>query len=150
MSLKKRVEEDLKAAMKARNSDRVRALRGIKALILLAETAEGRTSSELTPEEELKLLQKAAKQRKESAEIYKQSGREDLMAIELSELAVIEEYLPKKLTLEELKLRLQEIINRVGATSAKDIGKVMGVATKELAGQAEGKEIATAVKELLQ
>lgn len=148
MSLKKRIEEDLKNAMKARDKDRLRALRAIKSLILLAETAEGR-SGELTAEEEIKLLVKAAKQRKDSAEIYGQQGRTDLQAVELSELAVIEEYLPKKLSPEELKERLREIIQRVGATSAKDMGKVMGVANKELSGQADGKDIAATVKELL-
>lgn len=148
MSLKKRIEEDIKNAMKAQDKDKLRALRAIKSLILLAETAEGR-SGELTPEEELKLLVKAAKQRKDSAEIYGQQGRTDLQAVELGELAVIEEYLPKKLSPEELKARLQEIIQRVGAASAKDMGKVMGVANKELSGQADGKDIAATVKELL-
>jgi uncharacterized protein YqeY len=148
MSLKKRIEEDIKNAMKAQDKDKLRALRAIKSLILLAETAEGR-SGELTPEEELKLLVKAAKQRKDSAEIYGQQGRADLQAVELGELAVIEEYLPKKLSPEELKARLQEIIQRVGAASAKDMGKVMGVANKELSGQADGKDIAATVKELL-
>jgi uncharacterized protein YqeY len=148
MSLKKRIEEDIKNAMKAQEKDKLRALRAIKSLILLAETAEGK-SGELTPEEELKLLVKAAKQRRDSADIYGQQGRADLQAVELNELAVIEEYLPKKLSSDELKARLQEIIQRVGATSAKDMGKVMGVATKELGGQADGKEVAAAVKELL-
>ncbi|MCS7018709.1 MAG: GatB/YqeY domain-containing protein [Cytophagales bacterium] len=148
MSLKKRIEEDIKNAMKAQDKDRLRALRAIKSLILLAETAEGR-SGELTPEEEIRLLVKAAKQRKDSADIYGQQGRTDLQAVELGELAVIEEYLPKKLSQDELKARLQEIIQRVGAASAKDMGKVMGVATKELEGQADGKQIAAMVKELL-
>ncbi|WP_448520425.1 GatB/YqeY domain-containing protein [Rhodoflexus sp.] len=148
MSLKKRIEEDIKAAMKAQEKDKLRALRAIKSLILLAETAEGKSGA-LTPEEEIKLLVKAAKQRKDSADIYGQQGRADLQAIELAELAVIEEYLPKKLSPDELKARLQEIIQRVGATSAKDMGKVMGIASKELSGQADGKEIAATVKDLL-
>ncbi len=148
MSLKKRIEEDIKNAMKAQDKDKLRALRAIKSLILLAETAEGK-SGELTAEEELKLLVKAAKQRRESAEIYAQQGRADLQAVELGELAVIEEYLPKRLSLEELKDRLREIIQRVGAASAKDMGKVMGVANKELSGRADGKDIATTVRELL-
>jgi hypothetical protein len=148
MSLKKRIEEDMKAAMKAQEKDKLRALRAIKSLILLAETAEGK-SGELTSEEELKLLVKAAKQRRESADIYGQQGRTDLQAIELAELAVIEEYLPKKLSTDELKARLQEIIHRVGATSVKDVGKVMSIAIKELEGQADGKEVAATVKELL-
>jgi uncharacterized protein YqeY len=148
MSLKKRIEEDMKAAIKAQEKDKLRALRAIKSLILLAETAEGK-SGELTSEEELKLLVKAAKQRRESADIYGQQGRTDLQAIELAELAVIEEYLPKKLSTDELKARLQEIIQRVGATSVKDVGKVMSIAIKELEGQADGKEVAATVKELL-
>jgi hypothetical protein len=134
--------------MKAKEQDTLRALRAIKSLILLAETAEGK-SGELTQEEEIKLLTKAAKQRRESAEIYKQQNREDLLKKELDELAVIEQFLPKAISDEELKAKLQEIISRVGATSAKDMGKVMGVANKELAGQADGRKISEMVKSLL-
>jgi uncharacterized protein YqeY len=148
MSLKSKVEEAIKNAMKAKEQDTLRALRAIKSLILLAETAEGK-SGELTQEEEMKLLSKAAKQRRESAEIYKQQNREDLLKKELDELAVIEQFLPKAISDEELKAKLQEIISRVGATSAKDMGKVMGVANKELAGQADGRKISEMVKSLL-
>jgi uncharacterized protein YqeY len=148
MSLKSKVEEAIKNAMKAKEQDTLRALRAIKSLILLAETAEGK-SGELTQEEEIKLLTKAAKQRRESAEIYKQQNREDLLKKELDELAVIEQFLPKAISDEELKAKLQEIISRVGATSAKDMGKVMGVANKELAGQADGRKISEMVKSLL-
>jgi len=148
MSLKSKVEEAIKNAMKAKEQDTLRALRAIKSLILLAETAEGK-SGELIQEEEIKLLTKAAKQRRESAEIYKQQNREDLLKKELDELAVIEQFLPKAISDEELKAKLQEIISRVGATSAKDMGKVMGVANKELAGQADGRKISEMVKSLL-
>jgi len=148
MSLKSKVEEAIKNAMKVKEQDTLRALRAIKSLILLAETAEGK-SGELTQEEEIKLLTKAAKQRRESAEIYKQQNREDLLKKELDELAVIEQFLPKAISDEELKAKLQEIISRVGATSAKDMGKVMGVANKELAGQADGRKISEMVKSLL-
>lgn len=148
MSLKSKVEEAIKNAMKAKDQDTLRALRAIKSLILLAETAEGK-SGELTQDEEIKLLTKAAKQRRESAEIYKQQNREDLLKKELDELAVIEQFLPKAISDEELKAKLQEIISRVGATSAKDMGKVMGVANKELAGQADGRKISEMVKTLL-
>ncbi|SFF13967.1 GatB/YqeY domain-containing protein [Thermoflexibacter ruber] len=148
MSLKSKVEEAIKNAMKAKDQDTLRALRAIKSLILLAETAEGK-SGELTQDEEMKLLTKAAKQRRESAEIYKQQNREDLLKKELDELAVIEQFLPKAISDEELKAKLQEIISRVGATSAKDMGKVMGVANKELAGQADGRKISEMVKTLL-
>jgi hypothetical protein len=148
MSLKTKVEEAIKNAMKAKDQDALRALRAIKSLILLAETAEGK-SGELTNDEEIKLLTKAAKQRKESAEIYKQQGREDLLKKELDELAIIEQFLPKAISDEELKVKLQEIISRIGATTAKDMGKVMGVANKELVGQADGKKISDMVKSLL-
>ncbi len=148
MSLKSKVEEAIKNAMKAKEQDTLRALRAIKSLILLAETAENK-SGELTQEEEIKLLTKAAKQRRESAEIYKQQNREDLLKKELDELAVIEQFLPKAISDEELKAKLQEIISRVGAASAKDMGKVMGIANKELAGQADGRKISEMVKSLL-
>lgn len=148
MSLKSKIEEAIKNAMKAKDQDTLRALRAIKSLILLAETAEGK-SGELTQDEEMKLLTKAAKQRRESAEIYKQQNREDLLKKELDELAVIEQFLPKAISDEELKAKLQEIISRIGATSAKDMGKVMGIANKELAGQADGRKISEMVKTLL-
>ena len=138
----------MKTAMKAQDKDTLRALRSIKSKILLAETAEGSTG-ELTEDAELKLLMKEAKQRKDSAEIYNQQGRADLEKVELDELTVIERFLPKMLSEDELKAKLQEIISRTGAAGAKDMGKVMGVATKELAGKADGKAISAMVKSLL-
>ena len=148
MALKTQIDAQIKAAMLARDQVRLMALRDIKKVILIEETKEGKTG-ELTSEEELKLLTKAAKQRKDSADIYRQQNRPDLLDKELAELAVIEEFLPKQLSEEELKGKLQEIITRVGASAPSDMGKVMGVASKELAGLADGKAISAAVKSLL-
>lgn len=148
MSLKEKIESDIKKAMLAKDKDALRALRGIKSLILLAETEKG-AASELSPEAEAKLLTKAAKQRKESAEIYAGQGRNDLAEAELVELRIIENYLPKQMSEEELRAYLQGIIQRLGASSPSDLGKVMGVAVKELAGKADGKLISETVKSLL-
>jgi uncharacterized protein len=148
MALKQKVEGEIKSAMIAKDKVRLTALRAIKSLILLEETKEG-FSGELSGDEEMKLLTKAAKQRKDSAEIYEKQGRADLLEVELAELAVIQEFLPKALTDEELTLAIQEIINVTGAVSAKDMGKVMGVASKQLAGKADGKAISEKVKSLL-
>ncbi|WP_242929490.1 GatB/YqeY domain-containing protein [Pontibacter vulgaris] len=148
MSLKQRIEADIKQAMLAKEKGRLQALRSIKSLILLAETEKGGGEG-LTPDTELKLLTKAAKQRRESAEVYAKQGRADLEEIELAELAVIEEYLPKQLDEGDLRARLLEIIQRVGATGPSDLGKVMGVASRELAGQADGRAISSAVGALL-
>ncbi|TLV00887.1 GatB/YqeY domain-containing protein [Dyadobacter luticola] len=148
MSLKTQVESGIKDAMRAKDQDTLRALRAIKSLILLEET-KGGASGELSADDELKLLTKAAKQRRESADIYKTQNRADLLEKEEAELAVIEQFLPKQLTEEEVKVKLQEIISRVGATGPGDMGKVMGVATKELAGQAEGRVVSALVKSLL-
>jgi uncharacterized protein len=148
MSLKTQVESGIKDAMRAKDQDTLRALRAIKSLILLEET-KGGGSGELTADDELRLLTKAAKQRRESADIYKTQGRPDLLEKEEAELAVIEQFLPKQLTEDEVKAKLQEIIARVGAAGPSDMGKVMGVATKELAGQAEGRVVSTLVKALL-
>ncbi|MFD1144019.1 GatB/YqeY domain-containing protein [Larkinella insperata] len=149
MSLKQQIDTDIKEAMKAKDQDRLRALRAIKSLILLEETKDGSAGGDLKPEDEIKLLTKAVKQRKDSADIYRTQSREDLLQAELAEIAVIEKYLPQQLSEEELKSRLQEIIARVGASGSSDLGKVMGVATKELAGQADGKAISATVKSLL-
>lgn len=149
MSLKKKIEEDIKTAMRAKDKDRLRGLRSIKSLIMLEETKAGQGDT-LSEAEEIKLLSKAAKQRRDSAAIYQEQNREDLAQKELEELAVIEEYLPKQLSEDELKAKLQEIITQVGASSPADMGKVMGKATKELAGQADGKVISQMVKSLLQ
>ncbi|MDX5421513.1 MAG: GatB/YqeY domain-containing protein [Hymenobacteraceae bacterium] len=148
MTLKQRVEADIKQAMLAKDKPRLQALRSIKSLILLAETEKGGTEG-ISPDTEMKLLTKAAKQRRESAELYAKQGRTDLEQIELNELAVIEEYLPKQLDEGEVRVRLLDIIRRVGATGPSDLGKVMGVASKELAGQADGRAISIAVGDLL-
>ena len=148
MSLKASVESEIKNAMLAKDKDRLRALRAIKSLILLEET-KGGSSGAITEEDELKLLTKAAKQRKDSADIYKQQNREDLWAVEMSELEIINEFLPKQLSEEELEEELKKIIEEVGAEGPKDMGKVMGAATKALAGKADGKMISQKVKSLL-
>jgi len=148
MGLKASVESEIKNAMLARDKDRLRALRAIKSLILLEETKEG-AGAELSKEDEMKLLTKAAKQRKDSADIYKQQNREDLYAVEMAELEIISEFLPKQLTEAELEAELKTIISESGATGAKDMGKVMGIASKVLAGKADGKVISQKVKELL-
>lgn len=148
MSLKTKIEEGIKQAMLAKDQDRLRALRGIKSQILLAETEKG-AKEELTEDVEIKLLSKAAKQRRDSAEIFAREGRTDLEGNELKELAIIEEFLPKQLTDEELSQLLKNIIDKVGAKSASEIGKVMGIASKELAGKADGKKIAEIAKTLL-
>lgn len=150
MALKTIIDNDIKDAMRAKEQAKLTALRSIKSLILLEETKEGRAhGTELTEAEEIALLSKAAKQRRESAEIFEQQGRQDLADKEKVELAVIELYLPKQLSESELKEALQAIIAKVGASSAADMGKVMGVASKELAGKADGKAISQMVKQLL-
>ncbi|WP_026951978.1 GatB/YqeY domain-containing protein [Algoriphagus mannitolivorans] len=148
MSLKQKVESEIKSAMIAKDKVRLTALRAIKSMILLEETKEGYSGS-LSDDEELKLLTKAAKQRKDSAEIYEKQGRPDLLEVEMAELEVIQEFLPKALTDDELSFAIQEIINVTGAVGPKDMGKVMGVASKQLAGKADGKAIAEKVKALL-
>ncbi len=148
MTLKQQIDEDIKEAMRDKNQDTLRALRAVKSLILLEETKEG-AAAQLSTDDELKLLTKAVKQRRDSAAIYEQQNRPDLLEKELAEIAVIEKYLPKQLTEDEVKAKLQEIFSRVGAKSPSDMGKVMGVAMKELAGQADGKVVQTLVKSLL-
>lgn len=148
MSLKQRIDADIKQAMLAKDKARLQALRGIKSQILLAETEKGGDAG-LSQDTEIKLLTKAAKQRRDSAEMYAKQGRTDLEEVELSELKVIEEYLPKQLDEGELRVRLLDIIRQVGATGPSDLGKVMGVASKELAGQADGRAISSAVSDLL-
>jgi uncharacterized protein YqeY len=148
MALKQRIETEIKSAMIAKDKVRLTALRAIKSLILLEETKEG-YSGTLSEEEELKLLTKAAKQRKDSAEIYEKQNRADLLEVELAELAVIQEFLPKALSEAELIQAIQTIIDTSGASGPKDMGKVMGLASKELAGKADGKAISEQVKALL-
>ncbi|MDO6434307.1 GatB/YqeY domain-containing protein [Flavitalea sp. BT771] len=148
MSLEQKVMAELKTAMLAKNEGALRGLRAIKAAIIIAKTAEG-AGGELKEEDETKLLQKLIKQRKDSLEIYQQQQRADLAQKELEEIAVIERFLPKQLSAEELKAALTKIIAETGASSPADMGKVMGAATKQLAGQADGKTISATVKELL-
>lgn len=148
MGLKQQIDADIKKAMLARNKEELEALRSIKSLILLAETEKG-GSDELSGEAESKLLMKAAKQRKESAEIFQQQNRADLAARELFQLEVINRYLPKQLSEEEIQSVLANVINEVGAKGPQDLGKVMGVATKRLAGQADGRVISDLAKKLL-
>lgn len=148
MSLEARIAEDLKAAMKAKDTDAVAALRSVKTALTMARTAEGATGL-LDEAGELKLLQKLAKQRRDSLEIYEQQGREDLAATERAELGVLERYLPQPLTDAELHEALRGVIAQVGAAGPGDMGKVMGAATKALAGRADGKRISAAVRELL-
>lgn len=149
MSLKSQVEEGIKDAMRAKDQDTLRALRAIKSLILLEETKGGQTGDGISADDEIKLLTKAAKQRRESIEVFRSQGRDDLAQKEEAELLIVEQFLPKQLSEDEIKTRLQDIIARVGASSPSDIGKVMGAATKELAGQADGKVISALAKSLL-
>ncbi|HET9487447.1 MAG TPA: GatB/YqeY domain-containing protein [Chryseosolibacter sp.] len=148
MSLKQQIDGDIKKAMLAKNKEELEALRSIKSLILLAETEKGGIE-EISSEAEKKLLMKAAKQRKESAEIFEKQDRKDLADRELLQLEVINRYLPKQLSEEEIKNALLDVIKEVGASGPQDMGKVMGVATKKLAGQADGKIISELVKKLL-
>ena len=148
MSLELDINAAIKTAMLAKAEADLRALRAIKAAILIAKTAEGSTT-ELTEADESKLLQKLAKQRKDSLEIFRQQNREDLAKKEEEELVVIEKYLPKQMGEDELKAAIAAIISSTGASSPADMGKVMGVASKQLAGKADGKAISAVVKELL-
>lgn len=148
MNLFDTISADIKSAMLAREKVRLETLRGIKKEFLEAKTAKG-ADGNLSDEQAVKILAKMAKQRRETAEIYTQQNRPELAANELAEAAVIEEYLPKALTDEELTAALRDIIARTGATSPKEMGNVMGVASKELAGRADGKVISAKVRELL-
>ena len=148
MSLFETVNNDIKKAMLARDHVRLEALRGVKKEFLEAKTAKG-ADGELSDEVATKILAKMVKQRKESAAIYAGQNRDDLAQNELAEVAVIEEYLPKPLTDEELTAAVKQIIEQVGATSMKEMGKVLGVASKQLAGKAEGGAISAKVKQLL-
>jgi uncharacterized protein YqeY len=148
MSLKQQIDSDIKTAMLAKNKEELMALRSVKSLILLAETEKG-GSGEISQDVENKLLMKAAKQRKESADIFQKEGRDELAKKELLELEVISRYLPKQLSEEAITAELKKIIDQVGAKSPQEMGKVMGVATKQLAGKADGKLISDLVKKLL-
>ena len=148
MSLKQQIDNDIKKAMLAKNKEELEALRSIKSLILLAETDKG-AAAEISSDVENKLLMKAAKQRKESADIFKQQNRSDLADKELFQLEVINRYLPKQLSEDEIENVIKSIIQQVNAKGPQDMGKVMGTATKSLAGQADGKVISDIVKRLL-
>ncbi|AKA35709.1 GatB/YqeY domain-containing protein [Flagellimonas lutaonensis] len=145
MGLQEKVMVEMKAAMKAKDSVALESLRAIKSAILLAKTEKG-ASGELTEEEEVKLVQKLVKQRKDSAAIYKEQGRDDLAQPELAQVAVIEKFLPEQLTEEEIEKVVVQTIDSLGASGMQDMGKVMGVVTKELAGQADGKTISSIVR----
>lgn len=149
MALKETIDAGIKQAMLAKDKVRLTALRSIKSQILLAETAEGASATGLSSDQEQKLLIKVAKQRRDSAATYKEQSRADLEETELAELAIIEEFLPKQLSEADLVEKLVGIIQRVGATGPSDLGKVMGVAARELAGQADGKAISQTVSNLL-
>ena len=148
MSLQQELMIKLKEAMKAKDAVALESLRAIKSEILLAQT-KGGASSELTKEEEIKLLQKLVKQRKDSATVYKEQDRNDLAEPELAQIKIISQFLPEQLSEDDLKNVIADIMSKVGATSMKDMGKVMGMASKQLAGKADGKAISTAVKQLL-
>jgi len=148
MSLKLQIDNDIKKAMLAKNKEELEALRSIKSMILLAETDKGATG-DIAVDTENKILMKAAKQRKESAEIFQKEGRADLAQRENFQLEIISRYLPKQLSEAEVEMELKKIIEQVGAKGPQDMGKVMGTATKALAGKADGKLISELVKKLL-
>ncbi|AMC11771.1 glutamyl-tRNA amidotransferase [Lutibacter profundi] len=149
MSLQQELMVKMKEAMKSKDRVALESLRAIKSEILLAQT-KGGTSEGLTQDDEIKLLQKLVKQRKDSASIYKEQGRDDLAEPELAQVKIIAQFLPEQLSEKELKAIISKIMETVGATSMKDMGKVMGVASKQLAGKADGKSISTVVKQLLE
>lgn len=148
MTIEEQVSKGIMAAMKAKDTIRLEVLRNIKKVFIEAKSV-ARAPEQIADSESVKIIQKLAKQGRESAEIYKNQGREDLYAHEMAQVEVLSEFLPKQLSEEELRAALKAIIEKVGATSAKEMGKVMGVASKELAGVADGKTISTIVKELL-
>jgi uncharacterized protein YqeY len=147
MSLEKKLMEDLKVAMKAKDQAALRSIRAVKAALLLMKT-DG-SGNEIDEAAEIKLLQKLVKQRKDSLEIFEKQDREDLAVKEREEIEVIEKYLPAQMTEDEIKTHVKAIIDQTGASSMKDMGKVMGMANKKMAGQADGKTIASVVKQLL-
>ncbi len=148
MSLKQQIDQDIKSAMLAKKKEELTALRAIKSAILLAETEKG-AGSGLSNDAEIKLLTKAAKQRKESAELYAKEGRTDLADKEQFEFEIISRYLPEQLSETDLRKAIEQVITEVGADGMKDMGKVMGASTKKLAGKADGKKIAELVKLIL-
>ncbi len=149
MSIEKQIMEQMKAAMKSKDSVALESLRAIKAAIMLAKTDVG-AGAELSEEQQLKIIQKQVKQRKDSAALFIEQGRQDLADAEIAQLAVIEQFLPEALSEEEIEKVVVEVITETGASGMKDMGKVMGVVNKKLAGQADGKTISTIVKSKLQ
>jgi uncharacterized protein len=150
MSLAEKINNDIKQAMLAKDKRKLEALRAIKSGLLLLKTGKDTSSGEIPESVEMQLLQKLVKQRREAAEIYNSKGREDLAEEETFQAGIIEQYLPQQMDDEELKKVVQEIIAEAGASSVKDMGKVMGVASRKLAGKADNKKISLIVKELLQ
>ena len=148
MSIQKQVMDQMKAAMKAKDTLALQALRAVKSAFLLAKTATG-SQEEITAEQEVKIIQKQVKQRKDSAAIFIEQGREDLAAPELAEVAILEQFLPEALSEEDIEKVVLETIAKIGAAGMKDMGKVMGMVSKQLAGQADGKTISTFVKKNL-
>lgn len=148
MSLESTINQDIKTAMLAKDETSLRSLRAVKAALLLAKTEKG-ASTEISEEAEMKVLQKLVKQRKESSDIYKTQGRDDLYQIEVDEIEVIEKYLPKQMSQEELSVYIKGLMEKLNVTSVKEMGKIMGVANKELSGKADGKAISETIKSLL-
>jgi len=148
MNLEQKIMGEVKIAMPEKDEAALRSLRAIKAAIIIAKTSEG-AKGEISPDDEVKLLQKLVKSRKDSLEIFQQQNRPELAKKEEEEIAIIEKFLPKQMSAEEIKIEVEKIIASTGASSPADMGKVMGVATKQLAGKADGKTISTLVKELL-
>lgn len=148
MALKAKIEGEIKSAMLAKDKDRLRALRSIKSLIMLAETEKG-VMSELTEDAEMAILVKAAKQRKDSLDVFEKQGRQDLADVEKQELGVIEEFLPKQMSEDEMRVELEAIVKELGASSMKEMGKVMGIASKKLAGKVDNKKMSEIIKSLL-
>jgi hypothetical protein len=149
MTLKDKIQEELKTAMRAKDQIALRTLRALKAAILVKETEAGRTTGALTPDEDMALLTKQAKQRRDSLDQFRSAGREDLAVTEEEELEVIERFLPKQMSEAEIEAEVRAIVEQTGASSMKDMGKVMGMASKKMAGKADGKVISTIVKSLL-
>ena len=148
MSLTDKINNEIKEAMKAKNQERLKALRAVKSALLLAQSEKG-ADGQVGEETEVKILQKQVKQRKESAQVYQEQGRDDLAEPELKEAAIIEEFLPKMMSEDELRPVIKEIIEQSGASGMQDMGKVMGAATKQLAGKADNKLVSQIVREML-
>lgn len=149
MSLELIINDDIKAAMLAKDREKLEALRAVKAALLLIKTGKDTATAEVPEEVELQTLQRLIKQRKEAAEVYKAQGRNDLYDVEIFQVSIIEKYLPAQLTEDEIKNIIKQIISETGASGVRDMGKVMGLASKQLTGKADNKIVAAIVKELL-